>query len=403
MSQKEKVIRLFGGEDGLKAYVLQEGSDEEVLRVFDSLEGTLSEFLKRAAEDPRLLRSLGGNTVFQAAVERFSSRDEFEEILLPPDREPRGWLQLFGSNGLAAARAILPLSFFLLFVTLVVLRSRPRQKDEIVLGVFFSLVGMFLFSLGVEGGLLRLGRQTGNNMPATFVTIAYEEQRRVIQPFDREAVIKAVTRDGQEIEYFFLHTPQGMKRVRFDAERYQAELRSYTYVPEKGPIFGPGRRASGLALALLLAFMMGYGATLAEPALNSLGRKVEELSVGTFKQSLLVRTVAVGVGLGVAVGIARIIWNFPLAMLLAPVYVLLLILSYVSTEEFVGIAWDSAGVTTGPITVPLVIALGLGISERIGMQQAFGIIATASVFPILTVLSAGLYVNRQRRLRLSGR
>ena len=91
-----------------------------------------------------------------------------------------------------------------------------------------------------------------------------------------------------------------------------------------------------------------------------------------------------------------IIWDIPLIWLLGPPYLLLLFITYLSTEEFVNIGWDSAGVTTGPITVPLVLAMGLGISGQVGVVEGFGILAMASVCPILSVLGIGLIVNRRR-------
>jgi hypothetical protein len=66
----------------------------------------------------------------------------------------------------------------------------------------------------------------------------------------------------------------------------------------------------------------------------------------------------------------------------------------------VNIGWDSAGVTTGPITVPLVLAMGLGIGSQVGVVEGFGILASASVCPILTVLLLGLHINRKRKIAL---
>jgi hypothetical protein len=83
--------------------------------------------------------------------------------------------------------------------------------------------------------------------------------------------------------------------------------------------------------------------------------------------------------------------------LLGPLYLLLLLVTRFSTEEFVNIGWDSAGVTTGPITVPLVLSMGLGIGAQVGVVEGFGILATASVCPILSVLSMGLVVNYRRK------
>jgi hypothetical protein len=72
-----------------------------------------------------------------------------------------------------------------------------------------------------------------------------------------------------------------------------------------------------------------------------------------------------------------------------------LFLTKISSEDFVNIGWDSAGVTTGPITVPLVLAMGLGIGNSVGVVEGFGILATASVTPILAVLIMGIIKNKK--------
>ena len=153
-------------------------------------------------------------------------------------------------------------------------------------------------------------------------------------------------------------------------------------------------------VVVFFGFMMGYSATLAEPALNALGTTVEELTVGTFRKTLLMQAVAIGVGVGIALGVAKIIYDWPLIWILVPPYAVLMVLTVISSEDFVNIGWDSAGVTTGPVTVPLVLAMGLGISAQVGSVEGFGILALASVCPILAVLLVGLHVTRRRREEL---
>jgi len=155
-----------------------------------------------------------------------------------------------------------------------------------------------------------------------------------------------------------------------------------------------------LIVVLIFAFIMGYGATLAEPALNALGLSVEEITVGVFKKSLLMQAVALGVGTGIVLGVAKILWGIPLVYILAPPYILLLFITKLSTEEFVNIGWDSAGVTTGPVTVPLVLAMGLGLGGQVGVVEGFGILSMASVCPILSVLTVGLIVTKRKKAAL---
>ncbi len=100
-----------------------------------------------------------------------------------------------------------------------------------------------------------------------------------------------------------------------------------------------------------------------------------------------------GVAFGIAIGVAKLIFNIPLIWLILPGYLFALLLTYFSTEEFVNIAWDSAGVTTGPITVPLVLAMGLGLGDATNAVEGFGILCMASIGPIISVMITGLWAN----------
>lgn len=150
----------------------------------------------------------------------------------------------------------------------------------------------------------------------------------------------------------------------------------------------------GRIIAIVFAFIVGYGATLAEPALNALSDTVEEITSGAFKKWLLAQAVAVGVGLGLSAGLAKIIFDWPITYLVIPGYLLLVGLTLLSNEKYVNIGWDSAGVTTGEITVPLVLAMGLGVGGAVGVADGFGMLTLASIGPILTVLALGLVVSR---------
>ncbi|MEM9532547.1 MAG: DUF1538 domain-containing protein [Pseudomonadota bacterium] len=252
----------------------------------------------------------------------------------------------FGSGFVSALkeslRAIVPLCLFLFLTLKLVLREKIQRLDEIAIGVGFAVLGMCLFVLGISLGLTPLGSQLGSNVPGTFAQI----------------------------------TPWGMQGF-------------------EGPLFESSN--AGKALAAIFGFFLGYGATLAEPALNALGNTVEKITVGAFKKKLLMQSVAFGVGLGIAAGVCKIAYDIPLAYLLIPAYLGLTILTWISSEEFVNFGWDSAGVTTGPITVPLVLAMGLGIGANVpGIIDGFGILALASVGPIITVLAIGRLVARRQ-------
>ena len=152
---------------------------------------------------------------------------------------------------LTAIQAILPLSLFLFVVLRFVLRSQVQRFDEILMGISLAVMGMAIFVLGITMGLTPLGDQLGGNIPGAFTHIV---------PWKLE----------------------GFKQAIFEG-------------------------VLGKLLAALFAFFLGYGATLAEPALNALGATVEKITSGAFKKSLLMHTVAFGVGLGIASGVLKIV------------------------------------------------------------------------------------------------
>jgi len=230
-------------------------------------------------------------------------------------------------------RAIVPLVIFLLLVMIFICREKIRNRAYISYGIFLSVLGMIIFSLGLTYGLSNLGQQSGSFIPAAFTEISTVE----ISPI------------------------------------YSLEI--------------------GLLIAFVFAWCLGFGATLAEPALNALGATVEDLTNGSFKKSVLMYAVSLGVGFGISLGIAKIIYDIPIGYLIVPLYSLSLVMTWFSSEEFVNVAWDSAGVTTGPITVPLVLAMGLGFANSFDVVEGFGILAMASIGPILAVMTTGLWVD----------
>jgi hypothetical protein len=240
-----------------------------------------------------------------------------------------------------AVWAIAPLSLILLGLLRFGLGQSPKHLDELIIGIICAVAGMTFFGLGIAIGLTPMGEQLGQNIVTAFSpTTPWEFLSGIQEPL----------------------------------------------------IVGE----SGKFIAIIFAFILGYGATLAEPALNALGSTVEKITVGAFKKNLLMQTVAIGVACGIGTGVAKIAFNLDLWYLLVPPYMGLLILTFFSTEDFVNFGWDSAGVTTGPITVPLVLAMGLGIGGSVpGVIDGFGVLSLASVGPIITVLTVGLLVRKK--------
>ena len=249
------------------------------------------------------------------------------------------WDNLFVQSSILAVQAIIPLCIFLYCVQRFLLKEEINYFDQVLLGIFFAVVGMALFNVGLTLGLSALGEQVGGAVPTAF--------------------------DGNAFD-----------------------------TPQADSLYG---ETWGRIIAIMFAFVLGYGATLAEPALNALGLTVEEITAGAFKKGLLMQAVAGGVSVGIAAGVTKLVFDIPLIYMLLPPYMLLIVLTLLSSEKFVNIGWDSAGVTTGPITVPLVIAMGLGVGNSVGVVEGFGIISMASVCPIISVLSLGLIVERANK------
>ena len=147
----------------------------------------------------------------------------------------------------------------------------------------------------------------------------------------------------------------------------------------------------------LFAFMIGFSTTMAEPSLLAIAIKVEEISGGSIKQKLLRLAVSIGVALGISLGAYRIISGDTLHYYIVAGYIVVIILTYFSPKMIVPVAYDSGGVTTSTVTVPLVAALGLGLAQNIEgrdpLIDGFGLIAFASLFPMITVLGYGIVVE----------
>lgn len=147
-------------------------------------------------------------------------------------------------------------------------------------------------------------------------------------------------------------------------------------------------KAKRLASVLAIAFVMGLIATLAEPDLQVLAHQVPSIP-----NRVLIVSVAVGVGLFLALAVLRIMMKISLPNLLAALYLLLIALSLLVPPEFLPVAFDSGGVTTGPVTVPFIMAMGVGMASVRGDKNAaddsFGLVALSSIGPVLIVLLLG--------------
>lgn len=232
-----------------------------------------------------------------------------------------------------AVRAIAPVYIFLWLFMRYYLKEFGIPISQYLVGVVFAIGGLFLFNTGVSVGLAEIGNQVGHHLPSAF------------------------------------HPPE--------SSLYPSEI--------------------GKIIVVIFGVVLGYGATLAEPAFNILGRQVEDVTQGAFKKRLFSQAVAIGVGVGAGLGILSTVYHVNLIYLLLPPYALLFILTLASREKYVCIGWDGGSVTTGPVTVPLKIAIGIGLSHSTGFAEGFGIIALASAYPVMNILLLGLYADYKER------
>ena len=166
----------------------------------------------------------------------------------------------------------------------------------------------------------------------------------------------------------------------------------------------------GYYWVLVFAFAIGFGTTVAEPSLLAVALKANEVSGGAIHVWGLRVAVALGVAVGVALGCFRIVTGMPFHWFIIAGYVFLVIQTAFSPKLITALAYDSGGVTTSTVTVPLVTALGLGLAEHVPgrdpLLDGFGLIAFASLFPIISVLGYAQFAAlwaRYGRLRQRSR
>lgn len=401
-ARRAESLKLFDHEDELSRYAFVHG-DEEGRRAFYADEKDYQAALRGIAENPAERGAKLGAMVLDEWLQERASEWERDFIEQYRDGEEDTTTtsvvplsQVVAEESGGAFRVIIPLTFFLLFVMWLLLRQKPRYIDELVLGIILAIAGMTFLTAGIRTGLRPFGDAVGSGLPRAFEA-EEEQQKVVVNNFDKDVVLTGITPAGEKRFYFLLQLDDELRKVPYEPDRYDKKNDRYVYVKEHNFIFKAGLSLLGISLVFLFAFGLGYGSTLVEPALHALGETVEDVTVGTIKSSHVTHVVALGVGIGIMIGVGRFMYEIPTAWLLIPPYILLLPLTFISDEEFVGIAWDSGGVTTGPVTVSLVLAMGLGLGDSLALGDCFGILACASVYPIITVMIYGLGIRRRYR------
>lgn len=149
---------------------------------------------------------------------------------------------------------------------------------------------------------------------------------------------------------------------------------------------------------LIFGFLIGFGTTIAEPALTVIAQKAASISSGRIDSFTLRMVVALSVGFAILLGVYRIIKGHPIHYYIIVGYVLVVGVTFFAPKEIIGLAYDLGGVTTSTVTVPLVAALGIGLASNIEgrspLIDGFGLIAFASLFPMITVMLYGVVIEK---------
>ena len=240
-------------------------------------------------------------------------------------------LRLFLESVLSSVRDLLPIVLVVAFFQIVVLQEPVPHLERILVGSLLVILGLAFFVRGLEQGLFPI---------------------------------------GESIAYAFAR---------------------------KGNLFW----------LLLFAFALGFGTTIAEPALIAIAEEAAEVAavagfIEHHEEAMedyafgLRLTVALSVGFAILVGVYRIIKGWPIQYFIVGGYIGVVIMTALAPREIIGIAYDSGGVTTSTVTVPLVTALGVGLAESIKgrspMIDGFGLIAFASLTPMIFVMGYGMVI-----------
>jgi len=225
---------------------------------------------------------------------------------------------------------ILPIAVILFGFQFLVIRKPVKNLKKVLIGMFYVLLGITFFLVGLEEALFPIGR----NMAEQLTDPAFLQS------------VRLTTGELQWQDYYWVY---------------------------------------------IFAFAIGAGTTIAEPALIAVAMKAREVSGGAVGVWGLRVAVALGVAVGLALGCYRIVEGYTMHYFIIGGYVIVVIQTFFSPKIIVPLAYDSGGVTTSTVTVPLVAALGLGLAEavpgRSPLIDGFGLIAFASLFPIISVMA----------------
>lgn len=169
---------------------------------------------------------------------------------------------------------------------------------------------------------------------------------------------------------------------------------SFTLIPLGDSVGRNFHAINNKWIIILIGFAIGYCGTLVEPALKTLALQVEELSQGAIPQTVLIHGVAAGFGFGMALGLHRIISNISFVRIAIPLLLVIIVLSKVTPEPFPAIAMDSASATTGPVNIPINMAIAVGLASIIEgvdpLLSGLGIVGFTSMGSMISVMILGV-------------
>ncbi len=240
------------------------------------------------------------------------------------------FIQALGDKLASTLFDVIPIAAIIFGFQFLVIRKRVPNLKKVLIGMFYVLVGITFFLLGLELALFPVGRMMASQ----------------------------------------LTDPAFLETVRITTGALQWQDYYWVYI---------------------FAFAIGASTTIAEPSLIAVAIKANEVSGGSISIWGLRIAVAIGVAFGISLGAYRIVIGAPIHYFIIAGYVIVVIQTFYAPKTIIPLAYDSGGVTTSTVTVPLVAALGLGLAETVPGRSAlidgFGLIAFASLFPIISVMT----------------
>jgi hypothetical protein len=234
---------------------------------------------------------------------------------------------------LSTVKDVLPIAAIIFGFQFAVIRKKPANLMQIIFGFVWVLVGLSLFLVGLKWALFPLGRLMAEQLTNPEFIHGAQASTKLLENIDWK-------------DYYWIY---------------------------------------------IFAFSIGFSTTIAEPSLIAVAIKANDVSGGAIGVWGLRLAVAMGVAIGISLGCYRIVVGDPIHWYIIVGYVVVVIQTWFAPKLIIPLAYDSGGVTTSTVTVPLVAALGLGLSETVPgrnpLIDGFGLIAFASLFPIMSVMA----------------